>query len=86
MNIYVVSFIPDYSTSPVCRVMTGIELAEMYGFSDCNEVDIKHVWKFMRDGDLVEVDFHGSCKAPFNQLVIETFSGHEIERIEWPEH
>lgn len=84
--MYVVSFIPGWSFAPVCRVMTGYELAKMYGFSDCVFVDILHVWKFMRDGDLVEVNFHGNCEAPYNYLVIETFSGHEIERIEWEEH
>lgn len=84
--MYVVSFIPDYSVVPVCSVMNGYDLAKLYGFTDCREVDIKHVWKFMPDGDLAEVNIHGSYEAPYNWLIIENRCGNEVARYEWPEH
>lgn len=70
----------------MCKVMTGSELAMLYGFSDCSDVEVLRVWEVGNDGHLIPCTFWGSYTAPFNYLYVYRIGNYEPYEYEWPEH
>ena len=68
-----------------CKVMTGQELANMYGFSDCTGEKVLYVYRVLEGGNLWTCGFHTSWDAPFNRLTIHRGIG-DIVTYEWEEH
>lgn len=68
-------------------VVSGQGLADLYGFSDCSGAYDFKVWEFDEySGELIRREIFGSCKAPYNWLIIVDDEAMEIARYEWPEH
>ena len=84
MEKYVVTYKTEFGGIG-CKIMTGQELAEMYGFSDCSGEEVLHVYRTMEDGHLYDCPFHGSWKAPLNRLIVNRDLYDTVE-YEWPEH
>lgn len=68
--------------SAICSVMEGNELARLYGFSDCTDVEVLKIWEVARDGDLVPCWFWGDR----NVLFVHRFGNYEPYEYEWDEH
>lgn len=68
------------------KVMTGLELAELYGFSDCSGEEVLRVWEIFDDGSLIPCRFWGSCTVPLNVLYVHRIGNYEPYEYEWPEH
>ena len=81
---YIVTYMYDDEEAN-CKIMTGDQLAHLYGFSDCFGVKVLHVYKMLGDGHLFDCPFHGSWKAPFNRLYVNIGIG-ETVCYEWDEH
>lgn len=45
---YVVTYKTEFGVG--CRIMTGHELAEMYGFSDCSDEEVLFVYRVLEGG------------------------------------
>lgn len=81
---YVVTY-KDDDVNVRCAIMTGNQLASLYGFSDCTGFEVLHVYRTMEDGHLYDCPFHGSWKAPLNRLIVNHGLYDTVE-YEWPEH
>lgn len=86
MKTYVVTYIPGDGGKAVCKIMTGNDVAHLYGFSDCFGEEIKHVWEISENGDLIPCVIWGNFHAPMNILNIHRLGNYEPDQYEWPEH
>ena len=81
-NTFVVTFkYPEDGI--IVRVMSGERLAKLYGFSDCTEAEILHVYMVDRLGNLHEVDIE-----PFLNMILVKDREYDnpLGYYEWPEH
>lgn len=81
---YVVTY-KNYDGEVNCKVMTGHELANMYGFTDCTGYKVISVWRVTESGNLFMCLFYGSWKAPYNRLIVERGIGDTVI-YDWDEH
>lgn len=87
MKRFVVTYYVGGSSSDLgCKVVTGNQLAEMYGFSDCTGDEIIRVWELYSDGNLIPCEFWGSTYSPMNVLMVHRAGNYEPYEYEWPEH
>lgn len=81
MRKFVVTYRYD-NGSAVCNVMEGNELAKLYGFSDCTDVEVLRIWEVARDGDLLLCRFWDDR----NVLFVYRLGNYEPYEYEWDEH
>ena len=70
----------------LCRVMTGYQLAGLYGFSDCSGDEVLKVWEVYSDGSLIPCEFWGNYYYPMNVLMVHRLGNYEPYEYEWDEH
>lgn len=83
-NKYIVTYKTEFG-GVGCQIMTGQELAEMVGFSDCFEEEVIEVWEVSSYGNLMPVSIHYPDHAPFNRLMVEDVCG-IVKEYYWEEH
>lgn len=86
MKNFVVTYRSGCDETVNCAIMTGNQLTNMYGFSDCTGDEILRVWEVYDDGDLVPCEFWSACYAPYNVLYVHRLGNYEPYEYEWPEH
>lgn len=86
MTKFVVTWKSGFDGEICCKVMTGNQLANLYGFSDCSDDEVLKVWEVYKDGSLIPCEFWGSTYHPKNILMVHRYGNYEPYEYEWPEH
>ena len=68
-----------------CAVMSGQEVANTYGFSDCSGTEITSVFMVLGDGGLTRCHLRPAYIPPLNRVTISPMWG-EDETYYWEEH
>lgn len=96
MKMYVVTYCTDVEVAIsedrsdwirdyVCKLVSGQELADLYGFSDCSGDSDFKAWEVQPYGDLKPCLLESANEVPYNRLVIVPLLGNKQVYM-WEEH